>query len=848
MKYRVFKISVASVFFAVAAAVGITLGADRVAQAQGENSVELTPLTSGSQINYHYFDDPVSVFADSFGVMIADETAVKTASFEGAISGVRNVRADKAARHVDYTVTLENGVLHSYYGDVEQTYSAFGDFKDFDIEGDTLFAITDDRLAVVPLGDETFDSQNAKSVAFASDIYEKIIPSSIAVCNGKVYVSVRSAVFGNKSDVCAVDLQTGALDTVLVQSDAILSMTAMDYSEVLYTLTRDKITGYSSSGGGLTAKYSARDAQTTDIYAYDGYVYTLTSLNSLRKYPADLGVSATLAASASDDTGFFNMPSDVTVKNSAMYVTDTVNDRIAVYSDAVTYMNGTYTAPSAVACDSSGTVYIANEYNKIDVVSGNTVLSLTVGGVIKQLAVDSDKNLFISATDGLWLSRNKTSPKLISTVKYKAIALGASRHALYAIDGTAVKKLELADDDTLNETTVCTADDGQFAIAADISENIYLLSRNGITRFSPDDNGGGKTLFAFTEADKPYSLGYTSGQIELCTIQNGFVNYGDVIIVDTYKHRLFTVSGKALGVSLIDDDYDIPDLPSDNTPPLFAPRLIRTALTDVKVFSMPMETPSVYTIAKDRKVIVPEYSVADAREYALVLIDDIANGKLVQGYVYKDLLSEPLPYEAPPVETGTVFTNATPIYKYPSPNAPTVRGYEATDKNTGFELLDFVKSYRDDYNNLWYRIALSNKTEGYILASNLSLLNYEPVFIRPAYNAEIISFRDSDKARAYTLTDDEYVALDVELPVGTKVEVVGAFDSSKYYTLVKYLDPELGTLQCYVETAHIKYNGVNIVLLVAVIVIIITVILAALIIGRVFYVKKRRLISNGDTD
>ena len=155
-------------------------------------------------------------------------------------------------------------------------------------------------------------------------------------------------------------------------------------------------------------------------------------------------------------------------------------------------------------------------------------------------------------------------------------------------------------------------------------------------------------------------------------------------------------------------------------------------------------------------------------------------------------------------------------------------------------MLDFVDAYRDDYDNLWYRVSINEAYEGYILAANLSLNGYEPNFIRPAYNAEIISYNGSEVAQTYAKDENgEYTPLAAVLPTGTKVEVVGTFDTSLPYTQIKYLDPDFGTLTCYVQTVYIDYGGVNIVLIVAVVVIIVTVILAALIIWRQVAAKNK---------
>ncbi len=225
-------------------------------------------------------------------------------------------------------------------------------------------------------------------------------------------------------------------------------------------------------------------------------------------------------------------------------------------------------------------------------------------------------------------------------------------------------------------------------------------------------------------------------------------------------------------------------------------------------------------------------------------VDDIKNGKLVSGYVYKDALSAPLPYTDPQNAVGAVFANATPVYKWPSQNSVSLRDYGAVKRGTNFTVMPFVNPYRDDYGNLWLRVDIENGCDGYVLAKNMSLGNYEPTFIRPAYNAEIISYKGSESAPAFELVDGEYLPLSVTLATGTRIEVVGAFDTSKQYTQVKYLDAELGTLTCYVPTEYVKYNGVNVVPIVAVVVIAITLVLAGIIIGRVVYLNRKRLTGN----
>ncbi|MCM1368554.1 MAG: hypothetical protein NC184_07085 [Roseburia sp.] len=856
MNKRTLKICAAAVVCAVSAAFTAAFAPRSTAEAEASLTVELTPVEiAGSAVNYRYFDGARSVFADETGILVSDRTGISSVAKavpDGyVVTDNFSADADKAYRYGTYYVTLEDGVIFARNADGASEFAS-DPIADFDIENGMIYALSADKLYMLPLGENSFDENEATVVELESYDYTDIKASAVAVMNGSVFAAVDSAVFsGNKQDICRINTTSGALTSLVMQSDNIYSLTALDGSEALYALTRNKITGYTASGGGLSARYTAPDSQTIDIFAYHGCVYTLDALGALHELSAELARDNVLLASASDADGFFNMPTSAAVKNSTLYVADYINGRVAVYGK--TYSRIDVDSPVSVACDANGNVYAAYDSNKIRALSSDGA-TITVGnGVIKQIAVDADGRIFALADDGLYLSDNGRTANKISDTRYKAITLSVGREELYALDGAAVKKITVTDGKAA-EAAYCNTSADAFSIAADINGNIFALSVDGITRTARGSASPTET-YGLTVGGAAYRLGFSSGQILLSTVQNSYVGYGDIIIADTYKHRVFTTGGKAdvldiLDIDLIDENYAVPNVVGGKSPTRTetASGLIRVALTDIEVFSLPMETPSVYTIAKGRNVIVPQYDIADTREYALILIDNLETGKLIQGYVHKNALSAPLPYVEPPSKDGTVYNSATPVYMWPSPNANTVAGYSAVERSTKFTVLDFVNAYRDDYGHLWYRISISGGYEGFILGANLSMMDYEPVFIRPAYNAEIISYEGSTSAPTYFLDDGKYVELSVRLDTGTQVEIVGAFDSSERYTQVKYLDPELGTLTCYVETVYLKYNGVNIVLIVAVVVIIITIIIAAVVIWRVVHIKRRRLEAQNDSD
>lgn len=863
MKHRKFSTLILSGLGALAAVIacGFT-GGTVYADGATETGLALSPVEVDSEIAYHYFDAPNTVFADDLGLLVAGDSLEKIAAGTHAVTK-RDVRADKVARYhtgnSEYIILLSDGVLSVADGD-----AVYSDMfvVDFVVDGNKLYAVGDDALAVMDLTPTEFDASTVTTVALDTGIYPTTCVNKITVTGGEIFVSA-DADSKKKQDVYSVDAD-GTMTRVLRQSDSILSLASLrcGTETVVYTLTRDKLTGYvRTNGGGFTAKYTADDEQMCDIYGYGDCLYGLTAINSIRTISSDLSKFETKIASADDSNGFFYMPSSASVKNSRLYVADGMNGRVAVYGSELTYVDRQFDQPSSVVCDSGNALYVAHESNKIATINGKEYSETSVDGEIKQMVASADKRLYILADSGLWMMNTATAnaPKRISDKRYKAIALSVGHDELYAMTDTKILKLVRNDEaaelgDMIDEFDYCDAEPSAFSFAVDLGGNVFMLSKDNIYRRAKVGASMALTTFPLELNGSPYSLGLADGQIILNTVGNSFVDYGDAIIVDTYKHRVFAANGGAdgLAVKLVDEAYDVPDLKSDDTPRIYDgendARIIRTTLYTVEVFEKPMESPSVYTIAAGRKVIVPEYDIADAQEFSLILIDDLdpSEGDLIQGYVYKDALSEPLVYDEPPASVGAVYAGATPVYMWPSRKAKTVKGYSAIEQNTELGVLSFVKSYRDEYDIAWYRVSFGDngQYDGYIMANSLSLMGYDPHLIRPAYDAEIISYKNSAFAQTYRLENGDMVAIEgLTLPTGTQVEIVGKFDSSEPYTEVKYLDAELGTLTCYVKTEYVKYNGVNVMLIVAVVVIIVTVILAAIIIGRVVYLKKKRLIT-----
>ncbi|MDE5593337.1 MAG: hypothetical protein K2I75_05325, partial [Clostridiales bacterium] len=346
------------------------------AKAEDEPTISLSPVkTESDGVTYYCFDNPISVFADGEVKIVSGPNGVYYVSAtENGDTEVKykNVPADKVYRrtahedNTEYLIILNDGKISTVGIDDEvaelDPNGVKGDILDFDVYNNRLYAITATQVVVAPLLETGIDAQKAYVATFSSSRYSRINAKAITAASGKLYVSVK-AVFGNNTwDVCAADISSVSaeagckLNTVLDQCNDVLALTASAENDTVYLLTRNEIIGYTPSvGGGLYKLYATDGSDVTDIFAYGDKLYTLDSLNALSVCDGKLTDKRVIAASASGDKGFFNVPFGMTAKNSLLYVADTVNNRIAAYDDnGIRYIDREFRTPVSVAADNGG--------------------------------------------------------------------------------------------------------------------------------------------------------------------------------------------------------------------------------------------------------------------------------------------------------------------------------------------------------------------------------------------------------------------------------------------------------------------------------------------------------------
>ena len=799
------------VFFAVA---------DEIATVKAEL------VKPNTDAQYYYLPSPVSVAASETNVYITtlENTAVVFTS-SGAYTDTLSFPtvADKTAVCGTSIFALRDKAVYDMNGNVVFD----GDISIYDCSASSgaLYALGESALLYARVGDggET-NSENIKTLDYV--LPENKVAKAIAATSEGAFIAVSDSRGNFSSDIYFMSAE-GKLALVFERAPYIERMTS-PAKGVLITLQSGELSRYELKNGRLirTASHDARGIR--DIASSTETLYALVGDGAILSYKTDFEKEKEIVASASSADGFFRAQSNVSTRKSALIVSDFGNDRVVRLSDnGFDTIDHDFIQPTAAVSDNLGNVYVAHNMDNISVFDANFEHKSTLvleGAIIDDLKFDPLNNLYALDSNGavfvLKSGDDEFEPFAGGETGYTCIAVSPNDSALYGMN-EAAKEIRLLESG--GSTTLFSFETDAKSFTLDIEGDFYLLSADGKIAKYFSENGYSESGVFSPEYESGYEIGAGANRIVLSSVENSFLSYGDILVSDTVRHCIRKIDARSFGVKVIDSSF---------TPPVFdsAPteisdeRIVRTALADMEVYEKPMEMSPVHTIAAGRKVLVISYDT-EAGAFARIFADDTVLGRAVVGYVYKAQLSDPLEYSSPVAHSVSVYNDNTPLYKLPSRNAPVLEGYSKVSKGSKLELMDFVEGYADDYENkrLWYRVKLG-AYDGYVAATDVSVNNFEPIFIRPQTNAIILSVDGSTGAPLYNLEDGKYeLAVMQPLLTGTRVEVIGTFDASEPYTLVKYYDETRGTLTGYVQTIYLKYDGVGILPLIAVILLLLTV-------------------------
>lgn len=816
---------------------------------------------------YAYLDYPTAIYARDGVFTVADGSAAYAFDTRDLSSPVKSEIARNTQKLIisgNTVITLGDGSL---FVDGEEL-SQINGFIDFTVSDSVIYAITGDddgSVYAFTLG-ETADDTDAPTsddkqpaIVYGAKLYK------IAAGKSDLYLSVDNDLNKYLSDIVKYTISEDSLTDpriCLTESGKILQLEANANGAVC--LTRDGITSYSLRDGMLEINGFLPADDVVAISADNASVYGISQLKSV--FVADMQLSSRreLIASAHNEKGFFRANAGIYTRKQMIAVADELNNRVQLIdADECRIINGVV-RPKAVTIDYAGNVYVAHSGNKISVYDGVTtelkfeLPSQNLGfPVFTDLKINSDNDVYALARSGqiYKIANGSAAFEPLGKAKYKAVAVAQKDNALYAVtNDNLVEKLTVS-----GEVRTIQCDYEVADICTDHDGSIYILSADGrITKYK---NVAGYYTEAITQTP-----GFVRpAAIEMCTVNfDGDIKleYGDLLVSDTGAHAVKSIDRDTFAVNEnFDITADAPQADPSPTRPNYDSAGILFTVSACDVYACEAELNMLAALPDGTKVIIPDYDVT--AKFNMIIADNISAGydaPPIIGYIYTSLISKRMPYTAPPSETCYSYFPSVTVYKYPSVNAPKVA---SVTKSTKLTLMDFAfekngndieYGYSDNFVDTddWYRVIYeyeNERYEGYVISDTISMRGETPDDrnVYPRVNARIIS-KEKDKKLPATLYEKDADGKMIPvadsayppLATGTEVEVIGTFDTSKKYTLIKYYHEGIGTVQFYVETVNLKYDGINRATVIAVVIIILTVLLGAGLLIRFLHVKRTR--------
>ena len=605
--------------------------------------------------------------------------------------------------------------------------------------------------------------------------------TSLAALDGNVYYLSGGAVYEN--------------DSILYENSSLKSLTAIGgelyginlNNEIV--LARDESVIYAGKAVSVLAPAGEK---------------LLFSTTENEIYLFGDGKATLVAASASDEEGFYDYPLKAVARLGKLYVADYSNHRVAIVStadDKTVYEYLSVPFPRSVAVASDGAVYVASNKNVVKFAGGESETIYVASARVT--------DLFLSHGDDLYCVAGKT---LYSVKSNETLAENVDGGTVYS--GGQVVVYAGADVKKTDGTAVVTLPSPIKSLAADNDGNLYALTDGASTDLYKITNGVAEL--------KKSGLPKGSASVYVSRSSSPIGSFGDVVIADKNANAIFTVSADDAGVSPVPSRPDASDFDDE--------RIFRFAKTDAVLYNSTDEADVATTLKKDERVIVLKYDFGYGYAYCAV---ENEREELIYGYAFRSTLTEPLAYVEPAGEYCVVYSDSVKLYSLPSKGSEVVKEKKLR-KNDRLDMLTFPTCE-------WYRVKTSDGTIGYVPVGTVSINSFVPDGDRPQINGEIIEYNGETDALTYLKTANGYEAIDgVTLPAGTKIEVVEGFDTSVPYTQIRYYDDRLGTLTCYVKTVHVRFYSISTVQIIAIVVAALTFILLVLLLIRL-YMRRRKI-------
>ncbi len=746
-------------------------------------TVSAKVLNNNQLTLYHNFEEPDKIFYTSEGLYISTANGYEIYS-NGKFDYSEN-KADDFT-YLQGLITLKNGVLFHNNNQITD----LNGFTAISAYGSTLYALRGDNEIYKFDYFEGKFSHELYPVASGVSKIEKIAAAE----NECIYTTFGGDGYTNVIHFNGTEIRLPREDIIDI-----------DYNEKLFVLTHNRIMSYIDSYNYIDCPISGAKS-----FSVGDKVYILTRMGNIDRLALDLSPESltTIVATGSDKDWFYFDPVGGTTRLKKIYVADRDLGRIAIINgDEIQYITG-LSSPVAVATDNNGYIYVAHHGNTITRFFGEERVDKDMSEDIADIQVDYSNNLYCLTKSGKVIDYNTDV-----IIRENVIAFDYQGGWHYMTS------------DHIDSTPITGVKD--FAI--DVMGNIFAITGDNVIVSIID---GEKKEYIVDNASHLVSL-------TISKVDNNAISYGDLLLFDDAYKCLFVLDGKSVGSVNIKDLFAPPSLNSD--PIERTEGLIGTVQgEETYMFTLPIEGEISHTLQSGDNVIICK-DVPSQNPFVYCVCDDIDRGVLVGGYVYKDALKE-RPYFAPRHSEAKVNAPKTPVYKYPSIHSPEIG---QCDKGKMLSLLPFAVTYTDEDGNewyadsypvpdknRWYRIAYGDK-EGYILVGFTSVTFFSAEDM-PKTNATIT---DNATLYRYDEATDTYIkfeAIGGEISKDQRVYVDPPFDTSRPYTKIVFYREGYGTVdaECYVKTEYVRYDGVDIVKIIAAVIIAVAVITLVLVVVR----------------
>ena len=564
--------------------------------------------------------------------------------------------------------------------------------------------------------------------------------------------------------------------------------------EYIFALSRNKTTISVYDKIGLNKLYSfSVNSAISDIQAYNNNLYLTDTRNHSVIVYSVLGSQAiykTTICKTGSSLGKFNTPTSVYAHGSTVIVADKLNNRVQVFNTNGDLSNShnflswdTSKAPETIV-EYSGTYFVVAN-NSVYRVNGNQVTIYDTFNSPTSLAIDCFGTIYV--TDG-----NKIYSKGFNDSAFKEflsapscdITVSPKGSVLYVLTNNTISAY-----DSLGSLIFTSNLQSELSSNAkfdtDVSGTAYIIDNRKLYKYSRSvssfDFEYQKDILLDSKAISPTSISLSLG--------------GTIYLTDSTNHCVYSISSEDANTSVYNpNSFSAPTNVYEKTPITAPAGYVKVNSTDAFAYD--------FAQSFENARIVP------ANTLLLLLDNDKVNDFYYVYYQGKDCYIHSSYVTEQATQSFSSYDgfalHSTKLYKYPVIDVTNSFALENISNGTLFKVVGNAGEYTStNLNGLtvsWNEVLYNGKIY-YITRNNIAKANVNRE-VDYGY-AKLLSDTVGKKVLLYALPDESSAILG-EYTDGTEVKLMSALDTASTFTEVKIGD-KIG----YVRTSQLTTNGLT---------------------------------------